>query len=866
VFKWKFLIGLNNDQLGIPSKLKNTLNQKVLGGFKIRPLTKIGYKPDSEEFIRNEDGTYDHEFDTVPVSLLRRYMRNVDEFCSINIVKDYAKWPFILSTIDHTIRSIENNNISFKKIMKINRNSSSTNLTYGFTLKSFKDIYDSDIDKYKIVKALLIRIEFGHRLLKFFNNIKNCRLEFASQLFIDTHLDLLIHVINNNCIEDSELLDEEIPTSLDLQCSFKRHYPHETNFAYCGDLPDLTTCIDLGNIWYDVRPRNGDLISHIIHIFASKVLKHKCSERNFIRITVDKYCEEYPIFNLIYRLLIEVSLLGNYPHAKFRTSFEQRLEIRNEFHHVMSFNNNKVLHKWMRENESMVVAISKEYHMFTVVSQYSLDVIMEETKNWKEIKLICSRAMDMIRSLTSNYRLTSMLSGTPRSAETRKTEIEEVRAKVKDRLTTLEQRMSVLLDKLKKCNFLDFMLFYIEKHFQNSIVNKKSTISIDIEDILSKEVISGIDTIAMYASVKYKSYIPTKYMKCFGMTKESYDMIRDFYFRYEMSNIPDNSVKTVLVNINNHSIEDFFILRAYFQAIRQYKFFETYPYTMSQFNAVMYSLRIKHMIPPWLPVSEEHSRYYFCIICKKWACPVVDPHTIQTVVDVFSLGKEKVSRDPESKKLYCGKQVTSIIIKNLIESRVYFLNGPIEDEGLAKAIRNHKSTYNCTTTPLTFVNLPGKIISILGKKWVVCSICTQPTIFEGAKLDTNGFTCCFHEKSTKKRKGTSGSFGIANGNDDALTQARIDIGLTQSSYSLDLCGFCGSPCNKDSVKVKIVNHEKEVSSYFISLCHSDLEAIDNDIDESSIYIKSALFDKIAIARAKNTGVYKGRKFSVRRTK
>jgi hypothetical protein len=844
------------------------VEQRVLGGFKIRPLTKIQYvESRSDEFIQNDDGTYDHEVDTVPVSLLRHFFRRSTDLEGVNLIKDYQKWKCILCKIEHTMQSLKESKISFKDIMKFNAECHNAEYTYGLSIRKFLEIFQSPDDAFLIIKSILVRVEFGHRLMKFFHTCGNKRLEFASQLFVDTHLDLIIHIINTNSYTDGILLDEYHVNNPDLQCSFKRFYPSDTNFAYCGDLPDFTTCIDLGNIWYDVRPRNNDLISHIIHIFASKVLKHKCSERNFIKITVDKYCKEFRVFNSIYRLLIEVSLMGNYPHAMVRASFNQRLEIRNEFHHKMTLSDDNILHEWMRENESIVVAISKEFHMFMVVSQMSLDNIMEETKNWKEIKLICVRSMDMIRSLLSNYRLSNMLSDGTRNEQVRRAEVQVIRTLIKDRLATLEQRMSVLLDKLKKCNFLDFMLFYIEKHYEKFIVNKKSTSSIDIEDIISKEVLSGIDLVAMYASVKYKNYIPTKYLKCFGVSRESYEMIRDFYFRYEMSNIPDNSVKSVLMNIHNHSKEDFFLIRAYFQAIRQYKFFELYPYTMEHFENLIYSLRLKHMVPPWVPLNEEHTRFYFCIICKKWACPVVDPNSLSTVVDVFSLGKEKVSRDPYTGKLYCGKQVTSIIIKNLIESEVYFHDGPIEDEGLAKAIRNHKSSFNCTTTPLTFVHLPGRMLSIIGKKWVVCSICGQPTIFEGAKLDTNGFTCCFHEKSVKKRKRSISASSMKHKKEsDILVKTRVDYGLLDGDINLDFCGYCGNECDRSSCKIKIVDDIGTLSSYKISLCQFDYDLVKSDINTSNRYMKSKLFDIIATARAKNTGVYKGRRLTTKRSR
>lgn len=850
----KFSISLNKEFNG-RKKLVSDIEQFVLETPKIRPLTRMVYDQDfSGEFVRNEDGTYDHESNTVPSSLLRHFFRSQLALSNVNCIRDFDSWKDVLCKIERTIECIKLKKIPFREFMEWNQSMRAEKYFYGFGSNAFDTIYNSEDGEYTIAKAVLVRVEFGHRLMEYFHTVQDKRLKFASQLFVDTHLDLICAMINNRDIEDKDLM-EEFGRNAGLQSTFYRYYPHDTRFSYCGDLPDFTTCIDLGNIWYDVRPKQKNFVSYVIHIFGSKVVKHKCSERNFLRILIDKYCKEYPIFNDIYKLLLEVSLMGNYPHANFRSSFLRRLEIRNEFHHSRTFDSVDTFHKWMNENESLVVLVSKEFHMYTVTSQYSLDVIMEETKSWKEVKIVCIRSMDMIRSTLSNNLFYNEFNGEGITKENVEQSVFESLQTIKGTLATLDQKMSVLLDKLKKCSFLIFMLFNIESYFQKQIVDKRSTVAINNEDVLPKDVLNAIEIVAMFVSVKFNMFIPTKYLKCFGISEFSYNKIRDFYFDYEKYNIPDNSIKNVLKEIHMHDEKDFYIIRIYFQAIKKYKSFRTFPFTTDHLNSVLYSIKTKRMIEPWVPLREEQTRYYFCVICKRWACPIVDPNSIESVVNVFSLGKEKVSRDPHSEKLYCGKQVTPIIIKKYMEDKIYSYQGKIDDEGIAKAIRNHKSTFNCSTVPLIYVNLPWVIMSNGGKKWGACDICTQPTVFEGAKLDCNGFTCCFHEKPRDKKPQMSVEEGIKIIKDpfkgDKLNETRMKLGIARTKQKEDYCIYCGNLCDEGkNVKINLMDDTNLYAYYEASLCLSDYELVKNVINLNKILLKSMLFEQILISRTR----------------
>jgi hypothetical protein len=843
------LIGLNKERFSKP-KLVNSIDQNVLGGHKIRPLVKIAYNSyfDSE-FVKNKDGTYDHPNDTVPVSLLRRYFTAMKSGSKINAVIDHNIWEYILCKIEYTMDAISSGKINFQKFFKWNIESATQDNLYGLSKECAEWIYGSPDKEFTIMKSVLVRVEFGHRLMRFFSVEEDKTMLFASQLFIDTHLDLMVHVVRSGVFTNEGLLDN-YKSEVDIQSSFTKYYPHDSRFAYCGDAPDFTTCADLGNIWFDIRPRIRNLISYIIHIFCSKTLKHKCSKRNFLRILIKKYVDDFPVLNEIYKMIIEISLMGNYPHANFRTNFVKRLEIRQEFHHVRQFDDNQTFHKWMKANEEMIVCITKEFHMYTVVAMYALDIRMEETKNWKSIKMICVKSMDMIRSMISNFKLNSNVFNGVVPSFTEEDAVFQLTLRIKDRLAVLEQKMSVLLDKLKKCNFLNLMLSYIEKFYQSVIVDKKSTVYIGSESVLSQEVVQGIETVATYVSLKYNNFVPTRYLKCFGISEQSYEEIRDFYYRYEALNTPDNSVKAVLENIYQRSKEDFFIIRTYFQGIKKCRSVEVFPFTMEQYESAMYSLKVKRMVEPWMPLTEEHTRYYFCVVCNKWACPIVDPNCLSSVVNIFSLGKEKVSRDPYTKQLFCGKQITSITIKNTIETDVYFFEGEIDDEGLAKQIRTHKSSVNCTTVPLCWVQFFGKIIRIGGKGWAACSICTQPTVFEGAKFGANGFTCCFHENPpTKKRK-----FAVAadTKSTDPLIKARNQVGFDYKLEAKIYCVYCGKLAQENSQIIKTVDKNNEYGEAI--LCGHDYELVKDSINVDNILFKENLFAQLNEARTKHASI------------
>jgi hypothetical protein len=833
--------------------IKNKINQNI-------SHTKKNNNINEDKFDLFEDGTSEHEDNTTPISLLRRFLK--DNQYLFYVHKKLIHHQYKLCKLEFTIENLNQKVLDFQSIFEWNRDTNLERFMFGLKKQKFMEIYNSDVDKFLIIKSLLIRIKFGYELIEVFNILNNERLIFASQLFIDTHIDFMNFIIENDVYDDSKLNNSDGQYTNDFDTPFKKYYPYDYRFVYCGDLPDLTTCIDLGNIWYDNKPKIKSVILYLIHVFASKTIKHKCSERNFLRILIEKYFVLCPILKDIYKFIICLSLLGNYPHATYRTEFTKRLQIVSLFHTNKNKLSDDIFYKWIVENDLLVVFITKEFHLYLVKSQYTLDIIMEDTKNWKETKMITIKAMNMIRSMISNIQFHNEIIDEHNSKYDLYYTIKESKscfAIIRNQLGLLNQKVSILLNKLKKGNFLDFILFWINKFYEKNIVNKNSTVPIKNEDNIEKDIIYYIELTAFYVVHKYKDFIPTKFLKYFGVSENGFNKIRDFYFKYEKMEIPDNSIWCLLEDIYNFDKKDFFIIKLYFEHIKKNKSIKLYPFTQKHFENILYSSRIKNIIEPWNDLETTIDRNYFCLICKKWACPVVDPSISKSKVHIHSIGKQKALRDLYTNKLYCGKQVNSITIKTFIENNLYFHEGEISDQSVAKQIRNHKSSINCSTIPLMPINLSASIISIHGKKWALCEICCQPTIYEEAKFSTNGFTCCMHPFNPNISKAMTSNnqtkSDLLLDAKDELIRNRIKHGIIKEKSDIDYCVYCGNLCDDKNEKItlKIIDDIKKTYEIKISsLCNYDYDLIKNKskIFSNFVIFKSDLFDQLRNSRLK----------------
>ena len=686
---------------------------------------------------------------------------------------------YVFCKIEETIESLKDNKISVLDDMVITLVHS--NCLYGFNRNALdrllefekmrKGLDSNQVSKmpvqFFILGAILYRLYHCYKMMNRYiekaGNITwvteaqsdypgdSYKVSLWLQLFIDTHLDLCTYMIDQEAYTDDELLIIEKNNDDLSRCAFEQYYPYDGRVVFCGDLPDLTPCICLGSIWYDSKPkaRVQTIISALIHIIGCKTQGHKCQLRNFIKI-LGVYFKKYPSMIELFRMILETSMMGNYPHTHHRPRFEQRIWIRKSFKDRYYLSNENFF-KWISQNDQFVYYATKEFYMFTVEREWVLDKFMCETNNWDDMKKSIKEAMDVARTRINSDTYPH---------------VNNFKFIHKD-LKEIHQKTLPFITKLKKTGFLNKCLQEMNHYHELKIINKWST-AIQTSEMLLSEYFKKENELDVEAYIEFLTNmkfivdrmikghtIETKWLKCFRISEEGYNLIRELYFEYECEDIADNALSRRIDKIYKNKPYDFHLIRVFFRMIQENHALEVYPLSCDYAENQLAALRSKYCILPWETLPDSIDEFYYCSVCQKWLHPIVDPTVAKTRPNVYAQGFEKTLYDHASGKLYCGKQNTSINVRKLMDSGVYYIEGEIEDLAAARIIRRYKETARCCDTPLRSVHMLGVVQKLNGKLWALCEICGVLTQWEGAKFDNLGFTCGRHNRTEAAEKKTT---------------------------------------------------------------------------------------------------------------
>ena len=654
---------------------------------------------------------------SIPLLLLRGQYINTSK---------WNKLKFILCDFDETIKCIADKQIKIQTSM-INWQERDV---YGFNKETVLDIVmkgeDEIAKNYTAFIALLYRLTLAHRQMKKAQMRKDKATTFRFQLYIDMHIDIANYIETNSVFTDDNLLDEQISSPV------KNLYPDEARISYCGELPDITACIDAGNLWYDVRSKDKSMVACIVHLIICKIQNQKCQIRNFVSILYEYY-KQYPCILSLFKSFLEVSMLGNYPHCTFRPEFRKRMKIRSSFHGSNISDHQMIL--WMHENEHTVYYCTKEYYMYAVDQQYILESILLETKNWIQVKEYIIKATEITRILLSQFE-----------------DLTEHDAKGKDLFQVIESEVSSIhkkglkyISKLRKSHFIPVILNVMKKHHEHKIINQKSTKDQKSENYLSKEVLESIDFVSKSSRNK-EGTVELSWLKCLGISEGGYNMIRNLYFKYETNRIADNAITRYISQIHSNRKEDFHLIRVYLSYLQSNRRIKSFKLSADYYKNQLEALREKYCIPPWEQLPEEADLYYYCEVCQKWASPVVEYGPKKLYTNIYARGTMNSLYDMENDQMYCEKQITSNVIKKYMESGDYEDREDMDNKKKARAIRKHKETSGWHNTPLKAVHMLGRCQEVNQKLWALCEVCAQIIQFEGVRFGKQGFTCGMHRK------------------------------------------------------------------------------------------------------------------------
>lgn len=765
--KSKFLSSLSSRDMELTYRTKQGIDDLVLGLNKIRSMRIIvdkntydtngltlsdRYSPENinrggdviflndieeekklnEKNFSNEDEFF-YYFYTSPSLLLRRILSSEKKeelkyvLCDFSDTVKAMKGKFIAITLDDVC--ITNNQD-----------------IYGFDSKKTEEIINGSSGDFFIFKSILYRLLHAHKNMDYFKASGNRKESFCFQLFIDTHIDLCNYIYTNNAYTDSILTDDGSNEDDFIISAYKKYYPHERrSLSYCGDLPSIIDCIDVGNIWFDIRPKYKSIVSAVIHVIVCKTQSHKCQKRNLGRILY-QYFKPYPIMLSLFRLITKVSLLGNYPHCNYRPDFKSRMNLYRVYDPAIL--NDNIFFMWLVENEQLTRNIAAEYYIYNVSEQYVLEMILDEKGEWANMKKHLIRSMDLARSVLSRGNITDSSS-------------------FEKELKLLHQDSLKFITKLKKSNFLDMIVFSMNKYYEKNVINKKSVRVNPSESFIAEPQLNDMNTVTRRAARRYEDdgKLELKWLKCLKISESGYDLIRSIYFDYEMKELADNAISKRLSEIYNNSAYDFHLMRVYFKTIADYGIVKVHNLSNNSRENQIKAKRARMFLMPWEETPENADLEYYCENCRKWATPsVADDRNEKKMINVYSQGFDKKAiYDPHTGKLFCAKQNSSVTVKKLMESGQYHYGGAATaaagggtdeydeqefttDIKSARTIRRHKQLKSCRNTELKAIHMFGKCIELGGKFWAYCEVCALPVQYDGTKFNKQGFTCSMHRR------------------------------------------------------------------------------------------------------------------------
>ena len=679
--------------------------------------------------------------------------------------------------------------------------------SYSERAESSLTLSDEEIDRarsnpyvHSITLAVIHRLEESYRLLGRSSASMDEKERYLIGLYQDSHLPLAAYIAYSHEISDLRLMGRDTEVEDDRAMTapipYRMFYPEKNLGAelhFSGNLPDLTACIDLGSLWFDIRPKSDGICSAVIHEIVCKTQGHKCQQRNFFAI-LNAYFTRYPILLKLFREIVFVSLLGNYPGPRYRPRLSRRMEIWRSMQEEITSDTNFVL--WIERNESLVCYMTREAYIYSVEANSVLDRALQETTHWQETKALVWEAMDAMRArLDLADANTDYLDGFQKELK-------------------LNRQASLgYISKLKKDDFIGILIAEMNKHKERFLIDPLSTMPLvsEVEAGFDETRLELLERIASFLARKVEvSQFDVRWLRPLGLgTEEALDIIKRIYFYYEERDIPDNALAGKIADLYRSSARDFFIIHSFLLAIDRHRNYNEYRLPLDYINNQEMALRAKYGVMPWDPLPEFADVYYYCPSCASWSHPDVDKRPTA----VYSRGTFRSLYDFGTRSIFCGRQIISTHIKKFLENGLYHLKTLTEPqveeirekakrspEGLSKeddklyghlpklatAVRKHKQTTPCRDTRLIPVHMLGIVKKIDGRMYALCEICGFITRFEGNNFSSIGFTCPVHRVDPRRvasltsstSRGAVARLSSTGGGRDGHSTSKGAIGLT----------------------------------------------------------------------------------------
>jgi len=478
-------------------------------------------------------------------------------------------------------------------------------------------------------------------------------------LFRDCHLDLLLEMVRSDAYRD------------DACVSFLSvRYPHCTRILCAEELPDMSGLMFLTSLWFDTGVKKGksSLLQSMTHLFMCKCMNQICQIRCLEDIA-SKYARTYVVVANSLALVLQCSLLGNFPRSANRTDLLGRLKLRAFFSAPEYSLDRLIPWIWLYRNTCL---FAMREHFVAVVESYGLlDELLGVNHRWILYKEVVRNAMACARSHVSRSAAarpydpvdwdklesepeyvsfvderdgTRPYDRTPRTKGREKSRTAANESKFFGGLGTMKEYHGVQLKLCVKLHKFPFQKLLLKKMIAVEKMLDDVAVSFDAEISASKIDVPAFHLVCWYAARRKGNVFDTSWLKILGMSACGLKILNRIVYDYYINSASDDGHKKKVMTLYASNPHDFLILGIYLKLVERYKIRHVSFLSARQEVMQWKAVRAQMDLEPWTPSPPHSGIYHLCECCSKWAHAVVDKPSPAAVAAKMNAGNRSTSK------------------------------------------------------------------------------------------------------------------------------------------------------------------------------------------------------------------------------
>jgi hypothetical protein len=266
---------------------------------------------------------------------------------------------------------------------------------------------DSMRPSWVFFSAALWRIAVAH-LFERVIGVHNARYVYMTQLFVDTHLDLLTlftaRATAGLAADDRFFLEAAV-----TECRLTRVYPQGARVCCAEELPGLGPLLRSTNRFHDMPSKKQntskkDLIAQVYLKTDGHVGKMRSSDDIF-----PKAMAAYEGIQAVFMLALRCALLGNFPTCHGRPPLPARIRINACFVPLTALTptgrepagRDAEARKWVSEHPMLTIALLREHYLYAMELDAPMDHVLGQLRNWHLFKAVSRLCTTQIRRAVS---------------------------------------------------------------------------------------------------------------------------------------------------------------------------------------------------------------------------------------------------------------------------------------------------------------------------------------------------------------------------------------------------------------------------------------------------------------------------------